>query len=207
MENNKSLMDMEFEEMRQQMAELKQQLDQRIQVDEERLKKDIIENKERISSFGTWMLVAGVLAAIFVPALFYYMYHFSILCCVVTSVLVLCDSGFDFYNAHRIKNNDLSSKNFTEALRTLVSMKKSNRNAFAIGVAVVIPMLVWWGVEIYGSPFFRELHPDTEEFARWIVIVFGLIGGCVGLVVTTSLYRKQTRNINALIKMIEDNKE
>lgn len=207
MENHNNFDDLGFEEMRQQMAELKQQLDNQIHVNEERLKKDVIQNSERINSFGSWMLLGGIAAAILVPTGFYYMYGFSILCCVVTSLLVICDASFDYYNAHRIKKADLTNKNFSEALHTLVSMKKSHRTSFAVGLTCLVPMIFWWGYELYHTPFFDKMSEDAAEFGRWTIIGGGAIGAIIGLIIAIRLYKKQGNNINQLIEMVEQTQE
>ena len=205
MENSKHPFDQELEEMRIQMAELKQHLDQQIQVNERLLKKNIIDKSNKINSFGLTMLIGGIATAILVPVLFFAMYDFSIACCVVTSLLVMCDAVHDYYNAHRVKKIDFSTQNFTEALGTLLSVKKRNRTSFAVGMACMMPMMVWWGFELYSTSFFDELPADAAQIARIALLVVGAIGGVVGVIVAIALYKKQTRNITALIQILQEN--
>ncbi|MGM9869987.1 MAG: hypothetical protein ACI30R_10250 [Sodaliphilus sp.] len=205
MENNKHPFDQELEEMRVQMAELKQHLDQQIQVNERLLKKNIIDKSDKINRFGLTMLIVGIATAILVPILFYSMYDFSIACCVVTSLMVLCDAVHDYYNAHRVKKIDFSTQNFTEALVTLLSVKKRNRTSFAVGMACVMPLMVWWAFELYSTPFFNNLPADAAQIARIALLVVGAIGVLIGVVVAIALYKKQTRNISTLIQMLQEN--
>lgn len=67
MENNKPLIDNELEQMRSQMAELKQMLDSQIRVNDQLLKKNIIDKSDKINRFGLTMLFLGIAAAILVP--------------------------------------------------------------------------------------------------------------------------------------------
>ena len=205
MENNKPLIDNELEQMRSQMAELKQMLDSQIRVNDQLLKKNIIDKSDKINRFGLTMLILGIAAAILVPLMMYAIYHFSLACCIVTALLIACDASFDYYNAHRVKSIDIANINFTEALTTLVSMKKLMRTSFAVGMVVLMPLMVWWAFEIYASPFFDMFDANTAGIARIAILVCLGFGVVVGIVVAVLLYNKQTRNITQLINTLEEN--
>ncbi|MDD6902032.1 MAG: hypothetical protein PUE25_09455, partial [bacterium] len=182
MENNKPLIDNELEQMRSQMAELKQMLDSQIRVNDQLLKKNIIDKSDKINRFGLTMLFLGIAAAILVPLMMYAIYHFSPACCIVTALLIAFDASFDYYNAHRVKSIDIANINFTEALTTLVSMKKLMRTSFAVGMVVLMPLMVWWAFEIYASPFFDMFDANTAGIARIAILVclgFGVVVGIV----------------------------
>ena len=205
MENNKPLIDNELEQMRSQMAELKQMLDSQIRVNDQLLKKNIIDKSDKINRFGLTMLFLGMAAAILVPLMMHAIYHFSPACCIVTALLIACDASFDYYNAHRVKSIDIANINFTEALTTLVSMKKLMRTSFAVGMVVLMPLMVWWAFEIYASPFFDMFDANTAGIARIAILVCLGFGVVVGIVVAVLLYNKQTRNITQLINTLEEN--
>lgn len=205
MENNKPLIDNELEQMRSQMAELKQMLDSQIRVNDQLLKKNIIDKSDKINRFGLTMLILGIAAAILVPLMMYAIYHFSPACCIVTALLIAFDASFDYYNAHRVKSIDIANINFTEALTTLVSMKKLMRTSFAVGMVVLMPLMVWWAFEIYASPFFDMFDANTAGIARIAILVCLGFGVVVGIVVAVLLYNKQTRNITQLINTLEEN--
>ena len=204
MENNKPLIDNELEQMRSQMAELKQMLDSQIRVNDQLLKKNIIDKSDKINRFGLTMLILGMAAAILVPLIMYAIYHFSPACCIVTALLIACDASFDYYNAHRVKSIDIANINFTEALTTLVSMKKLMRTSFAVGMVALMPLMVWWAFEIYASPFFDMFDANIAGIARIAILVSLGFGVVVGIVVAVLLYNKQTRNITQLINTLED---
>ena len=204
MENNKPLIDNELEQMRSQMAELKQMLDSQIRVNDQLLKKNIIDKSDKINRFGFTMLFLGIAAAILVPLMMYAIYHFSPACCIVTALLIACDASFDYYNAHRVKSIDIANINFTEALTTLVSMKKLMRTSFAVGMVALMPLMVWWAFEIYASPFFDMFDANIAGIARIAILVSLGFGVVVGIVVAVLLYNKQTRNITQLINTLED---
>lgn len=205
MENNKPLIDNELEQMRSQMAELKQMLDSQIRVNDQLLKKNIIDKSDKINRFGLTMLFLGMAAAILVPLIMYAIYHFSPACCIVTALLIACDASFDYYNAHRVKSIDIANINFTEALTTLVSMKKLMRTSFAVGMVALMPLMVWWALEIYASPFFDMFDANIAGIARIAILVSLGFGVVVGIVVAVLLYNKQTRNITQLINTLEEN--
>ena len=150
------------------------------------------------------MLFLGIAAAILVPLMMYAIYHFSPACCIVTALLIAFDASFDYYNAHRVKSIDIANINFTEALTTLVSMKKLMRTSFAVGMVVLMPLMVWWAFEIYASPFFDMFDANTAGIARIAILVCLGFGVVVGIVVAVLLYNKQTRNITQLINTLED---
>ncbi|MDY4185410.1 MAG: hypothetical protein SOX83_05660 [Sodaliphilus sp.] len=205
MENNKPLIDNELEQMRSQMAELKQMLDSQIRVNDQLLKKNIIDKSDKINRFGLTMLFLGMAAAILVPLIMYAIYHFSPACCIVTALLIACDASFDYYNAHRVKSIDIANINFTEALTTLVSMKKLMRTSFAVGMVALMPLMVWWAFEIYASPFFDMFDANIAGIARIAILVSLGFGVVVGIVVAVLLYNKQTRNITQLINTLKEN--
>ena len=204
MENNKPLIDNELEQMRSQMAELKQMLDSQIRVNDQLLKKNIIDKSDKINRFGLTMLFLGIAAAILVPLMMYAIYHFSPACCIVTALLIAFAASFDYYTAHRVKSIDIANINFTEALTTLVSMKKLMRTSFAVGMVVLMPLMVWWAFEIYASPFFDMFDANTAGIARIAILVCLGFGVVVGIVVAVLLYNKQTRNITQLINTLKD---
>ena len=133
MENNKPLIDNELEQMRSQMAELKQMLDSQIRVNDQLLKKNIIDKSDKINRFGLTMLILGIAAAILVPLMMYAIYHFSPACCIVTALLIACDASFDYYNAHRVKSIDIANINFTEATTTKIALQ----NLVSLGLQVL----------------------------------------------------------------------
>ena len=204
MENNKPLIDNELEQMRSQMAELKQMLDSQIRVNDQLLKKNIIDKSDKINRFGLTMLFLGMAASILVPLMMYAIYHFSPACCIVTALLIAFDASFDYYNAHRVKSIDIANINFTEALTTWVSMKKLMRTSFAVGMVVLMPLMVWWAFEIYASPFFDMFDANIAGIARIATLVCLGFGVVVGIVVAVLLYNKQTRNITKLINTLKD---
>lgn len=205
MENNKPLINDELEQMRSQMAELKQMLDSQIRVNDQLLKKNIIDKSDKINRFGLTMLFLGMAASILVPLMMYAIYHFSPACCIVTALLIACDASFNYYNAHRVKSIDIANINFTEALTTLVSMKKLMRTSFAVGMVALMPLMVWWAFEIYASPFFDMFDANTAGIARIAILVCLGFGVVVGIVVAVLLYNKQTRNITQLINTLKEN--
>lgn len=203
MENN-NINSLELEEMRQQMTALKSQLDEQLQLNETTLQKNIMSKAKSVNSMGSRMLLVGVLTAIFVPAIFYYMYDFSILCCTVTSLVVIADASLDYWSAHRIKPSDISGKNFSETTATLISMKKSNQWQLVIGIIVMIPLMIWWSVEMLDTKFFDfTTTPEAVNMAKYSIIGCGVIGSIIGLFIAMRIYYKQKRNIDDLINMLK----
>lgn len=196
----------ELEEMRQQMAELRQQLNEQLQLNEQQLHRNIISKTTGINNFGSWMLLGGIMTGILAPALLYYMYGFSLWCCIATSVLCILDSSSDYWSAHRIKSKDLSTKSISEITRTLISMKKYNQKAFLIGLFAIIPIFIWWASELLHTHLFDYIK-DSEiiETVSYISIGGFAFGGLLGTALAIHLYRKQQRNIDNLIAMLNKN--
>lgn len=195
----------ELQEMRQQMAELKSQLDEQLQINEQSLRKNIMKKTNSINSFGTWSLMGGLLVAILFPFVFHRIYDFSIACCLATSILCIVDACHDYYSAHRISKSKISSGNVKENIETLISMKKNNKTAFVVGLFCIVPLFFWWGYEIMNTPYFDEMGINIE-IAKYSLIGSVLVGSVIGGIFAVKLYKKQQKNISEMIDMISETK-
>ena len=204
MENNGIIL--ELEEMRLQMATLQKQLDERLKLDEELLKKNTINKKiNSINRYGYFSLI-GIPIAIISFCIVQYRFHISfefILIAIITGLII---TGLEFWSANRVKSIDISKKSVKEIISTLISMKKNNqriRLADLLTTAIIIPWLIY---ELYVHSFSYFMFDEGFPTCLFICVNSTIFFSCltVILIFSSRIFKKHQRNITEMIEMLKE---
>jgi len=170
--------DMELEEMRQQMALLKDKLNNQ-QIVNEHLVLESIKGKVKTLNRERWrkrFLI--VLAIIYCPWACFKLLNMPLWFSIATVVLLLIPFLYDEFAIGTIRQEEVSSHGMVEMGQRVVDMKQRHTRWLWIG----IPMLIAWFLAfvvlaVRQSPLSKE---DTQYLIFGIVLG-AVIGGLIGL--------------------------
>lgn len=191
--------DLQLEELRQQMTELRQQLDRQEIVNESLIRQSMTGKMSWIKKY-IWLEVAMVPLCLLILAPVHAMMGLSWWLFAFLAVMLIVDVAADFY-INRVDKNQLLTGNLVEASRKLVLMKKQRAWAFALGLLGVIIWFVW---------FLYELQSVAGSFAEDFLngfakggIVGGVIGAIIGLTIAIVIFRKMQRTNDEVLASID----
>ena len=191
--------ELQLEELRQQMTELRQQLDRQEIVNESLIRQSMTGKMSWIKKY-IWVEVAMVPLCLLILAPVHAMIGLSWWLFAFLAVMLIVDVAADFY-INRVDKNQLLTGNLVEASRQLVAMKKQRAWAFALGLLGVIIWLVWFLYEL------RHVAGNlTSDFLNGFAqggFVGGIIGGVIGLAIAFIIFRKMQHTNDEVIASID----
>lgn len=186
-------MDYELDEMRQQMAILKDKLEEQTIVNDRFIRRSI---KHGVSTINKRYLVLGIIALVMIPYgywAFVMLNGLSVGLWLAMCALMLIVVGFMYYNSRDLRDNNLMGGNLLEVKRKVALAKKRDANWLWFG----IPMAILWA-----SWAVYEMAQKTgkSEYLVPCCIVGVIIGALVGL----KVHLKTQRCYRDIIDQIED---
>jgi hypothetical protein len=186
-------MDNELEEMRQQMAILKDKLESQTIVNDRFIRRSI---KRGVSTINKRYLVLGIIALVMIPYgywAFVMLNGLSVGLWLSMCALMLIVVGFMYYNSRDLRDDDLMGGNLVEVKRKLALAKKRDGNWPWFGIPVA---LAWASWAVY------EMAQQTggNEYLVPCCIVGILIGALVGL----KVHFKTQRHYRDVLEQLED---
>jgi len=188
---------LELEEMRQQMLELRKQLDEQVKVNEEFITEKMHTN---ISSFKTkdkWMLILSILG-IYPLWVYCKMYDVSIFFLWAYIIYVIAEVLFFFHVMNIIKEDDFQNSNVSGMLTKLIRIKKLNRISSVIEIVIVSLMVVWVFYDtVFGAPFGYFSHFDQTK-----VVIGFIVCAVFGYYWSFCEMKKRNKKIREMIDML-----
>ena len=186
-------MDYELDEMRQQMAILKDKLEKQTIVDDRVIRRAI---KHGVSTINKRYLVLGIIALVMIPYgywAFVMLNGLSVGLWLAMCALMLIVVGFMYYNSRDLRDNNLMGGNLLEVKRKVALAKKRDGNWPWFGIPVA---LAWASWAVY------EMAQQTggSEYLVPCCIVGILIGALVGL----KVHFKTQRHYRDVLEQLED---
>ncbi len=191
--------DLQLQEMRQQMTELKQQLDRQQIVNEQLLRQSMTSKMSWIKRY-IWVEAAMIPVLLLILAPVHAMLGLSWWLYGFLAVMLVVDVAADF-RINRIDRNQLLSGNLVEASRQLTQMKKHRAWAFALGLVGVIIWIIWFLIELKNCQGMQD-SDFLNGFAQG-GFIGGIIGGVIGLIVAWIIYSKMQRTNDEVIRSID----
>ncbi len=186
-------MDYELEEMRQQMAILKDKLENQTIVNDRFIRRSI---KRGVSTINKRYLVLGIIALAMIPYgywAFVMIAGLSVALWLASCLMMLIVVGFMIYNSRDMRDNALMSGNLLDVKRKVTLAQKRDANWLWFG----IPMALAWGAwAVYEM---SQKMGDNEYIVPWCIAGV-LVGALIGLKVH---FKTQSR-FNEIIEQIED---
>lgn len=191
MENN--LNNIEFEEMRAQLALLKDKLS-REEVVNDRLLRETMHCKARNINREA---AGSVAAALFVIGMMFFSFHpmgFSWEFCIGTIIFMLVCIGATLYQ-HRDVNSRTMNGDLLTAAKVMRRLKKNYRDWLKFSIPAVVLWLAWMTCEVYRM---------SGEWSLVIPMLVGMfVGGAIGAIAGFASYRRVIRNCDEIIHSVE----
>ena len=188
-------MDFELDEMRQQLAILKNKLDDQTIVNDRLIRRAV---KNSVSTINKRYLVISIIAFAMIPYgywAFVVLNGLSIPLWIAMSVLMLAVIGFCIYNGHEMRKNDFVSDNLLETKRKALKAQKRDAMWPYFGIPVAIGWAAWVGWEMT-----QKLEGDfLKYFIPWFIICV-TAGALLGL----KVHFKTQRHFRDILEQIED---
>lgn len=186
-------MDYELDEMRQQMAILKDKLESQTIVNDRFIRRSI---KRSVGTINKRYLVLGIIALVMIPYgywAFVMLNGLSVGLWLAMCALMLIVVGFMYYNSRDLRDHELMNGNLVEVKRKLALAKKRDGNWPWFGIPVA---LAWASWAVY------EMAQQTggSEYLVPCCIVGILIGALVGL----KVHFKTQRHYRDVLEQLED---
>ena len=186
-------MDNELEEMRQQMAILKDKLENQTIVNDRFIRRSI---KRGVGTIKRRYLVIGIVALAMIPYgywAFVMLNGLSVALWLTMCVLMLTVVGFMYYNGRDLFDNDFMGGNLLDVKRKVTLAKKRDANWLWFGVPAV---MLWFGWFLYEES-------QKVEFSQGILLFF-IFCMIAGLLVGLSVHFKTQRHYRDTIEQIEE---
>ena len=186
-------MDYELEEMRQQMAILKDKLENQTIVNDRFIRRSI---KRGVSTINKRYLVLGIIALAMIPYgywAFVMIAGLSVALWLASCLMMLIVVGFMIYNSRDMRDNALMSGNLLDVKRKVTLAQKRDANWLWFG----IPMALAWGAwAVYEM---SQKMGDNEYIVPW-----SIAGVLVGALIGLKVHFKTQSRFNEIIEQIED---
>ena len=186
-------MDYELEEMRQQMAILKDKLENQTIVNDRFIRRSI---KKGVSTINKRYLVIGIIALALIPYgywAFVMLNGMSIALWLASCVMMLLVVGFMYYNSRDLQDDGLMNNNLLDVKRKVALAKKRDANWLWIG----IPMALAWGAWAVYEMSQKMGHNE-------LLVPFCIVGIVVGLLFGLKVHFKTQGHYSDIIEQIED---
>ena len=193
---NNTQHEFELEDLRQQMAAIKEKVDQQGHLNEE-LVKEAIQSKMKGVHRTSFKLSLVALLCIPCYIAMRYTYNFSWPFIIVT-ILMLIGFVLADYLINRLDVSHMGDDLVVTA-RKLTQMKKNRSMSQKIGIAVTIPWLAWFCYESFMHRAITYGIADT-----WGYVITCFVGGIIGFLIGMRIFRKMQRANDEMIDQINE---
>ena len=193
---NNTQHEFELEDLRQQMAAIKEKVYQQGHLNEE-LVKEAIQSKMKGVHRTSFKLSLVALLCIPCYIAMRYTYNFSWPFIIVT-ILMLIGFVLADYLINRLDVSHMGD-DLVETARKLAQMKKNRSLSQKIGIAVTIPWLSWF---CYESFMHRAITYGTAD--TWGYVITCFVGGIIGFLIGMRIFRKMQRANDEMIDQINE---
>ena len=195
MENNN-----ELNELRNQIAVIKQKLDNQEIVSDRMLRQAMQTRvKNGINNVETRSIIAGIIALIFVPYMFAVI-GCSLPYCAFTVLMLLFSIGATLYFNRPIRQTDLMSADLKTVAEVMARFKRRHDMwLHYVAPTLIIPWLVWTYIEFcHGSNIDPLSH--TAIAIGMCLLIGAIVGGIIGYL----LHRKAVNTAQSIIDQIDE---
>ena len=193
---NNTQHEFELEDLRQQMAAIKEKVDQQGHLNEELVKEAI---QSKMKGVHRTLFKISLVALLCIPCYIAmrYTYNFSWPFIIVT-ILMLIGFVLADYLINRLDVSHMGDDLVVTA-RKLTQMKKNRSMSQKIGIAVTIPWLAWF---CYESFMHRAITYGTAD--TWGYVITCFVGGIIGFLIGMRIFRKMQRANDEMIDQINE---
>ncbi len=186
-------MDYELDEMRQQMAILKDKLENQTIVNDRFIRRSI---KRGVSTLNRRYLVMAIIALVMIPYgywAFVMLNGLSVGLWIAMCVLMLTVVGFIYFNGSVLRDDNLMGGNLVEVKRKLALAKKRDGNWPWFGIPVALAWASWAVYEM------AQKIGGSEYFVPCCIVGI-LVGALIGL----KVHFRTQRHYRDVLEQLED---
>ena len=187
----------ELEELRSQVAEFKNRMEQQEIVSRHLLKEAMKGHVSWIKQMGIWVSVAELLI---LPLLVYALRSIvgvSWLPTIVIGLMIVCEAVFNFWNVSTIRDKHLAVDDVLSAQQRLITFKRREK-LYTFGILpFVFLCVVWLLFDVYHGtdiPFF----PSSDRLLVYFVV------SVIIFAVLFYVFSREMRSLNKAIKSIDE---
>jgi hypothetical protein len=189
--------EMNLEEMRNQFAILKEQLDKQ-EIVSDRLFRETIKTKNKdinfVKKFGDWLVPIVIL--LYLPL---YFTHVASLAFIIVTCIMLVGGMVSTYYVHKpVDKLNFMDDDLASVARVMAKFKKQQTKGLYISFAILIPWAAWACYELAWKNGPMGINP-------WILTASMVFGGIIGGIIGISIYRKVINVAQDIIDEIEKN--
>lgn len=184
----------ELEEMRQQLAALKERLDKE-QIVNDKLLRSSMKQKAGVINRQRWIscIAAGFVVAMMFTS--FYPQGYSLGFCIGTSIfMVFCCAMTNWF--HR----DVSDEAMDADLLTVAQNVRRLKHRYQMWIRYSFPLVVLWVAWLLYEMYY-QLAGNMTVF--WITAVSAIVGGIVGGIIAWRMHKKVYRMCDEIVEQIE----
>lgn len=187
----------ELNEMREQLATLKKQLNTQEIVNDRLIKEAMLGKLSSINRSAIWMCVVCLIMIPLGYLNFQRMGH-STAFCIATSALFLISFVSMIISHFRLRKRDIYSGDLITVYKEVSRMRKIYKNWHYFSIPIVVVWFGWWEYEIY-------LNQANEDlFALLMISASGIFGGIIGGIIGLRIHKRTLRTADDLLRQIEE---
>lgn len=189
----------ELDDLRQQINDLKNKVDQQGRLNEDLVKKAIQSKMRRVH--GIIILIA-IIAILSIPIYIFMKYEVGLSWpLVIFTILFMLASVASDYFINQMNISHMGD-DLVETANKLLKMKKNRIIGQRIGIGVIIVWLIWFCYEIFklNSTFSPEIAWGSVAG----VIVGAVVGGLIGLLIFNKMQRTNDEMIDQINELLHE---
>jgi len=190
----------ELDDLRQQINELKNKVDQEGHLNETLVKKTI---QGKMRGLHHNLLAYCLILGLFVPFIIWNFIESGFSWPFIIFTILIFAASFTaeyFINRMNIKR---MSNDLVETARKLMQMKKNRRKQLTVGCCAIAIWIPWYIYEIY-KHMVSQIDPGFITFFLTCLIISMIIGSAIGLAIGLSFYRRLQRTNDEMIDQINE---
>ncbi len=187
----------ELNEMREQLATLKKQLNTQEIVNDRLIKEAMSRKLSTLNNSAIWICIVCLVMIPLGYFNFQRMGH-STAFCIATSALFLISLIATIVSHYRIHKRDIYSGNLVTVYKEVARMKKIYQSWHYWSIPMVIVWFGWWEYEIYQN----MAHEDLTMM--FIISGSGIFGGIIGGIIGLRIHKRTLRTADDLLRQIEE---
>lgn len=189
--------EMDFEEMRNQFAILKEQL-QHQEIVSDRLLRETMKAKKNAINSAKRLVYGAVIFCLLVMPLNYFAHSWSLPFTIGTILLLLLSAVVTHYIHQPVDELNLMKDDLSTVAHVMAKFKKQyNQQLYYWSPVILVPWIIWACYDFISMHAIEAVHP-------WLLVIPILIGGAIGLGIGLHFHFKAVNAAQDIIDQIED---
>ena len=190
----------ELNEMREQLATLKKQLNTQEIINDRLIKEAMSRKLSALNNSAIWMCIVCLVMIPLGYFNFQRMGHSTAFCIATSALFLICLIAI-IVSHYRIHKHDIYSGNLVTVYKEVARMKKIYKSWHYWSIPMVVVWFGWMEYELY-------LNQANEDISALLMIsASGIFGGIIGGIVGLRIHKRTLRTADDLLQQIEELRE